>query len=712
MRKTSKKIAALVLSAVMGASLLAGCGSDTTSTSTSVSVSTSSTETSTSNVVEEVDVNVVTYSEAPMLAEQVAAGTLPAVEDRIPDQDNVFVETNDATGAALSIGTYGGEINTSFGQGSWDLSRPVLETIIHYNTDGSYYPNVIKAYEHNDDYTVWTFYLREGMKWSDGDDFNADDITFWYYMCHLNNYDTKKTGWKALIDTTEEVEVINAETGEPEIDAETGAVKTETNYTFATLTKVDEYTVTWTFTQPKYPSEFIENGDFKWCWAPSHYLADLIPSSYCTVENPYWGDTGLSDEQVLLNAQAKGIEQSTAKDLGKAVSYYWWNNANIPALNSFVLTETGVNNKSELVTLVRNPYYWKVDAEGNQLPYCDAINLRYYSEEGQDSLDFRSGNLDMIGVAMADINSIMTDMEAAGTPVSLYSWSSTNWGSYQLTFNYTTTDSNYATLFANADFRQAMSICVNRTEFSELMTDGFLDPGQAAPNKGYLGYSEEWTNKWTEYDVEKAKTLLEGCGLVMGADGYYDFADGTDLELSIYTYTGSGNDEAYTRLEPYFSAVGIKTVTKDMEVTLFDQEIDNNDWLAVLGPHTAIGGMGLKDRVAPFVPVSQAAEWYGEYGTYYQTNGASGVEPTGDMAKLVELYEQWVATPDADEKEAIELQIYELHEENLWTIAYLQPEDSYNLVVSSIKNYPDNLVNADLYQYANIVHYWTLYKED
>ena len=189
------------------------------------------------------------YSEAPAIT---ALGTYGKVEERLPVAEDIFVSKLDATGGELAVGNYGGTINLVGGGGSWDLSRPTLETIIRRDTDGSYYPNVIKNYEHNEDYTVWTFYLREGMKWSDGDDFNADDITFWYYMCHLSNFDTKKS-WTALIDKETE------------------------NY--AKLTKDDDYTVTWTFDTAKYPADFIENGDFKWCWAPSHWMSDLIPSS-------------------------------------------------------------------------------------------------------------------------------------------------------------------------------------------------------------------------------------------------------------------------------------------------------------------------------------------------------------------------------------------------------------------------------------------------
>lgn len=628
---------------------------------------------------------VTSFGEAPMLADLVQAGSLPAVEERLPVADDVYVERTDATGAPLEIGTYGGVINLLGAGGSWGLARPTMESIIHFNSDGTYYANVIKDFEHNDDYTVWTFNLREGMKWSDGDDFTADDITFWYYMCHLNNYDTKKS-WAALKET---------------VDGEDA---------WATLEKVDDYTVTWTFVNPKFPADFIENGDFKWCWAPSHYLADMIPDSVY-VENPYWEKTGLDDEQVLLNAQAKGIDAATVSDLGKAVAYYWWNEDGIPNLNSYVLTTKEGNNSrdAQLCILERNPYFWKVDAQGQQLPYCDEIHFNATSEDGQDQLMFRSGELDIIGIAMQDIASVLADL---GDQAQLRSFAGTDWGSYQITFNYTCKDANYAELFANSKFRQAMSICVDREQVSGLLSEGFLEPGQCAPAEGNFGYDAEWETKWTEYDVDGAKALLEECGLVMGSDGFYDFADGTDFVLTIYTYTDSGADTAYPVLEQYYNKAGIKCATKDIEVSAYDTEIDNNDWYAVLGPHTPIGGVSLKSRVAPFVPIAQAAEWYGDYGTYYGTNGAQGVAPEGEMAKLVEIYEKWNATPETAERDQYTLDLYDVHKENLWTIAYLRTAGNYNLISSKIHNHPDLLVWDDLYQYQNLVHYWTLFKTE
>ncbi len=625
-----------------------------------------------------VDLDSLVFAEAPELAQKVSAGTLPALEERIPDRDNVFVALTDAAGYALEIGEYGDNFNMTGGGGSWGIARPALESIIRYNSDGSYVPNVIKNFEYNDDYTVWTFHLRKGMKWSDGDDFNADDITFWYYMVHINNYDTKAS-WDALKD---------GKSGE-----------------FAVLTRVDDYTVTWTFESPKYPGAFIENGDFKWCWAPSHFLKDLIPSSYY-VQNEYWEDTGLSDEQVLANAAALGYEYGEVKDLGKNLCYYFWNVSGLPTVNSFVLTtEEGHNSRdAELCILVRNPFYWKVDAKGNQLPYFNNIYMKANIEDQNAAL--LAGELDRIEVGTEQVSTLLAEF---GDNAVMKTVAGSNWGSNQITFNYTSTDKNYADLFAKSDFRQAMSICVDREEVSLLTSDGFLSPGQCAPTYGNFGYDEEWTKKWTDYDVAAAQKLLEGCGLKLGSDGYYDFADGSDFLLDFMSFDGSA-DYIYSILKRYYDTVHIRTTLTNYDVTTYDQMIDDNSWIAVMCPHMSVGGFSLKERAASFVPVAQAAEWYGDYGTYY-VDHSQGVAPTGDMAKLVEYYEQWIDTADSSARDSIALKIYELHKTNLWSIAYLEGANSYCFISPKLHNFADNLVSNDLYQYANIYHYETLFKK-
>lgn len=599
------------------------------------------------------------------------------VEDRLPVKDDIFVELYDCNGDALEIGTYSAAFNWANGGGGWDIARPSLESIIHYNSDGSYYPNVIKSFEVSADNKVWTFHLRQGMKWSDGEDFDADDIVFWYEKCHKTNWDTKAS-WSALLDDV---------TGN-----------------FCVLTKVDKYTVTWTFENAKPAGNFIENGDFKFCWAPEHYLSDLISVDF--------GGT-LTEEQVLANAKKKGITYSSAKDIGKKCVYYSWYTPGLPSLNPWVLTtQEGLNNYQETCQLVRNEYFWKVDAQGQQLPYFDVLNMVKF-DANQQELAFLSGELDCIEVGMQDIQTMIEKAAAQGNTVVLSVAAGAAWGSEQFTFNYTCDDKKLAELFNKKEFRQAFSICVDRDEMSALITDGFLTPSQCGPSEGEPGYSADWLKKWTEYDVASAKKLLESCGLVMGSDGYYQFADGTKLELNFFGYnTEDSAATTFSQFNQYFKAAGLKCTYTAYDVAYFDELIDTNKWTAVYGPHTAVGSQ-MADRPAPIVPISGAggAEWYGQYGYYYETNGAQGVKPTGDMAKLVELYDQWKLAATPEQRASLEKQILKLHEENLWTIAYLTSEGTYTLVNSKLHNYPTKAVSIDKYQYNNIKHPWVMFEK-
>lgn len=674
-----KKFLALLMATTMVVSLAAcGGGSTTTPTPSQAPATPTPTATSTPIPVEEMK-----FTQAPTIQ-----STVP-VADRLPVKDDIFIESKDASGQALEIGVYCGNLHWSHGGGSWDISRPMLETIVHYNVDGTYYPNVIKDFKANDTYTEWTFTLRKGMKWSDGEPFTSADIEFWYEKCHKNNWDGKAS-WTALKDS-------GSEDG------------------FARLEVVDETTVIWHFVNPKYPGDFIENGDFKFCWAPKHFLEDMIGESY---------GGSISDEQALINAQNKGINYSSVKDLGKNCVYYFWNTAGLPTLNPWVLTtQEGLNNRSETCQLIRNEFYWKVDAQGQQLPYYDKLDMIKYGDD-QAKLEFLSGDLDHLEIGMEAIGQMIKDCQESKTnpftPV-LGVDASTSWGSEQMTFNYTIEDEKYAALFNNIKFRQAVSVSVDRETISGLITDGFLKGSQAAPSKDDVDYNAEWAAKWTEYNAQLAKDLLAECGLVMGADGYYDFADGTDLQIDFFGYDTSDNAARnFGYYQKYFTEAGLKTTFTAYEVALFDAKIDGNEWMAVYGPHTSVGGK-MVDRPAPLVPISGAggAEWYGNYGYYYewshekdpekQAGMIKGTEPTGDMAKLVELYEEWLAAPSAAERSAIELKIQKVHQDNVWTIAFLESVPTYTLVNSKLHNYPVKAISIDKYMYSNIKHPWTFF---
>ncbi len=586
------------------------------------------------------------YTEAPYWADK----NLPPVAERLPLEPMV----EDAP--YLTIGTYGGELRRAADGGNWYNGKPIEEGLFRFTTEGVAEPNVAKGFSVNEDATVYTIYLREGMKWSDGQPFTAEDCVWFYNAICLNKIDSKG--------------IRNCHK--------------DANGNPAVVEKVDDYTFTVTFGTPKY--DFIEalTVDLKWHFAPKHVFEKMVQAAID-------GDTATA----LAEAKAIcGVEFSDVGAAGKELLYYFWNYRGVPTLNPYVLsTEEGKNDvKGQYYEYVRNPYYWKVDAAGQQLPYIDKIVGVTVSNVDQKLMLLLDGTVDFETVGMESIPTILE----SPIKIDIYEWSGADWGATQLHFNLNVEDANLKALFNNPDFRQAMSICVDREELAGLLTDGWLGGGQAAPAPGQLGYSEAWATKWTEYDVAKAKALLEGCGLVMGADGFYDFADGTDLVLNIVSVADSGAADTYKVLEPYFRAAGIKCTFKDSDRSNIDNDLLANAVQVMLEPVTNIGDISIVLKPNSMVPgYATNVAWYGSMDE---------TTATGDLLKLIELKKQLDVTAATEERTEIAKQMLKLHEENQWTLAYVEAAPAYHAVNARIQNFLADGVWSDIYRDMGIAH--------
>ena len=590
----------------------------------------------------------VTYTEAPYWADK----GLPPVAERMP------VEPMIENAPYLEIGVYGGELRRSADTGNWNAGKPIEEGLFRFTTTGAVEPNVAKGFSVNEDATVYTIYLREGMRWSDGTPFTAEDCVWFFNVVCRNKVDGKG--------------IRNCHK--------------DANGNAAVVEKVDDYTFTVTFGTPKY--DFIEalTVDLKWHFAPKHIFeafADAVVA----------GDT----EKALAEAKAIcGVDFSDVGKAGKELLYYFWNYPGVPTLNPYVLsTEPGKNSiKGEYYEYVRNPYYWKVDAAGQQLPYIDKIIYVSVSNVDQQLMLLLDGTVDFQTVAMESIPTILE----SETAINIYEWSGSDWGDVgtQLHFNLGIADEHLNALFNDVNFRHGMSIAVDRVEFAGLYSDGWLEGGQAAPQPGQLGYSEEWATQWTEYDPDGAKALFEAAGLVMGAAGFYDFADGTDFVLNIVSVADNGAAETYKILEPYFRAVGIKCTFKDSDRANIDNDLLAGTIECMLYPVTGIGDISIVLKPNSMVPgYATNVAWY---GTMDETTA------TGDLLKLIELKHQLDVTADTAARTEIALQMLALHQANQWTLAYVQAAPAYHAVNARIKNFLADGVWSDIYRDMGIAH--------
>lgn len=654
----SKRFGALALALAISLLLLVSCGKPSTANSGAASApATSATPT---NV----------EKEAPVLAEKVKSGELPELEKRLPATADVMVETMDSTGA------YGSAITLNFKgkEDKWYVEKCTEEPLFRFTEEAVVEPNVAKGYDVNEDGTEFTIYLREGMKWSDGEPFTANDCVFFYeHMCLPEAFG------KSLWDCFYSLDPVTKEK------------------TACTMEVVNDTTFKVTFVNPNpmFLEKLAING--KWCFAPEHYCKEFLPEF-------------IGEEAAEKKATELGYSDVTA--MNQDVGYYFWYVQNRPTLRPWVATN---DIDESMFIMKRNPYYWKTDADGRQLPYVDELHFLRFSEMNQKVLNTMSGELTIAdGLAYSSIVTLKEN-EKKGN-YTLKQWDTPKWASSSaaLQLNQTVKDEKLRELFQNKSFRQALSIAADREEMAQIITDGFAQPYQSSPQEGMLGYDPEWSTKWTKYDPDAAKKLLEeDCGLVMGKDGYYTYADGSPLSLEILTHNEDKDTEKVAELltEKYFKAVGIKASFARRERSLIEDNLLSNDISILLFPISQMETVNITLRPDTLVPVRNYALWYGTYGNWYESGGKEGLEPTGDIKKLLDLYDEMLTATTKSDVEAFGKKMLELHKENIWEIGYYSDPPILFAVNNDLRNFPEKSIYCDEFRGLGIAHFQNLYFE-
>lgn len=591
-------------------------------------------------------------SQAPELQKLVDKGELPSLEERLPVASDIFVEEAD------EIGVYGGTWDIAWKgiDDKWTVGAIAAEGLFHFAPDGkTIYPNVAKDYKVNEDSTVYTIYLREGLKWSDGVPMTSKDIVFYY-----NEMLVKETFGKALYQCYYS---INPETGEK---------------TKAEVVALDEYTVEVRFKDPApmfLKSMIVDN---RWFFCPSHYYEKILPHL-----------VGMEKAEKI--AKEKGFND--VKGLGKWYGYYYWVWPERPTLRPWVAAS---DPNEDFFVMKRNPYYWKTDKNGNQLPYIDEIKFKRISDDSQFAIEAIAGNIDMYSFSMNDYTMLKVNEEKGDYNLKLYQ--NTRWSGTAVQLNQAVKDEKYREVFSDIRFREALSVAVDRRVISEIVTDGIAEPIQNAPPVGFPGYDEEWSKKWIEYDQELANKLMDDMGMKVGDDGFRTFKDGSEFTLTIETDDQTMAGAKFLELlKKYYEEVGVRTDIKVMDFSLMNEKKYGNDMMAIAGisGDSIMRSLEILLRPDSLVPVRPIMVWSSAFGDYLSSDGEKGVKPEGDIAKIVELWDKVKSSKTEEEARKYSDQILELHKKNIYIIGYTSQTPEVFLAKNNIHNLPEQAIMCD-----------------
>lgn len=594
-------------------------------------------------------------AEAPMLKSLVDAGSLPPLADRLPKNPMVVTPLHE-------VGKYGGVWkSTIVGGGSLSMlfRYQAYEPLVRYNPEWTgVIPNVAESVTSNDAATEFTFKLREGMKWSDGKPYTTEDVMFWYEDV-FSNKDLEVTNQDHLIIGDDR----------------------------AVFTKIDDLSFKISFKN--------SNGLFLslLAWAdsdqttrfPKHYLSQFLPKY-----NP-------DADKLAAAAGLSGWVQLFQKKSGAALEDDFFTNTEIPVLHPWKM-KVAPGESTEHAIAERNPYYWKVDTAGNQLPYLDSIDYVLVSDAQVLLLKCLQGEIDLLDqyIGTPTNKSVLFDGKEKGN-YDFYTTLSTQPNEMAICFNMTHPDKVKAELYSSKDFRAGISHAIDRQALIDSVFVGVGTPSQTAIAEGDPLYNERLAKQFVEYDVAKSNEFLDKIAPKKDADGFR--LDSSGRRISIVFEQDQNRLEMVDMMQlimPMLKAVGIDGQLKLIDRSLWEVRVRQNmDYDATTNRFG--GGIGLAAILDPryFVPFSDNAFYAMGWQIWYNNKSApNAVEPPDQVKKALELYDVMKSTVDDAKRVDAFKQILEIAADQFYTVGIKIPNDAYGIVKNNFKNVPDKMPNS------------------
>lgn len=571
------------------------------------------------------------YHEPDYVKAFVDAGKLPPVAERLPKEPMVYKTANMPDG----IGTYGDVMrhviggrpegwNYSAGQtqgwGGIDigLSECLTRTGPLFQVKAEELeplPNLAKSWEWSEDGHQLTMHLIEGAKWSDGDPFDAEDIMFYWNDVLLDDQVTPLNG----------------------ASPETFGVGT-------TLEQVDAYTIKWTFKDVK-PTQYLyamAYGNF--CPGPSHILK---------AEHPKYKDGATYDQ--FKNAFPPEY-------------------LNIPVMGAWAPVEYRAN---DIIVMRRNPYYWKVDENGNQLPYLNELQYRLSTWADRDVQAVAgSGDLSNLEQPESFVEALRRSAEesaparlafgARTISYSLYpNLSANGWGEPDAR------GQAVRELNRNLDFRKAVTYALDRQALGEALVKGPFTTPYAGGLMPPTSYYDNDSTVYYPYSLDDAKALLEKAGLVdTDGNGFVNFpADvvgGADVEITLLATSDYQTDKSLAEgVIAQMERLGLRVIAQFQAGNQRDANYQAGkfDWQVLRNG-------------ADLITVVQNTQNLAPTGPQISYNHRAGTDGTQDFLpfeqEMVDTVNSFVATADPAERIELMKTYQRLYTENLFAIGLTQ----------------------------------------
>ena len=555
------------------------------------------------------------FRQSPVLDELVAAGELPPVAERLPD-DPVVVEPYG------EIGRYGGTARLFFaGESLINVPEGVLRPGPQMRLN---LPNFAAKAEYRNGARTLRITLRPGHKWSDGHPVTADDYVFWFDHVLMN----------------EELTPV-----------------VEPRFKGARIEKHDAHSFSYHFPQPM--PLFVNH--------LAHNSSRLVmPAHFMRRYHPAFTDPAQLEREAAELGLQDWLTYFGAVNSTTDLIYF-----NRPVLTAYVL----VSRTSTRALLRRNPYYFKVDPAGNQSPYIDYLEVQRVDSPEIMAAKASTGQVDFAGrqFMTADIPLFKRFEQHNG--YSTYVWPRPYGSDVVLQFNLNHPDEGLRRIFQDVRFRRAMSLAINREEINDIVYFGYGVPRQLTVVSASRYFEPAFATAWAEFDPARAQALFDEMGLVdRDGDGRRERLDGKPLQITLEYMIGETPKQVTLDLvTAHWREVGVNVNLKQISGSL--QRIRARAGLMDMTIWHADRNADILFPIEPYWYVPTNGGWeqsqWSKWTRWYFSDGALGWEPPAQIKELIGWWETLRRTTDEDERIAMGKNILRSQAENLWALGVI-----------------------------------------
>ncbi|HEY4162713.1 MAG TPA: ABC transporter substrate-binding protein [Dongiaceae bacterium] len=579
------------------------------------------------------------YISPPYFAKDEQDGKLPPVAQRLPEHP--------AVAEMDKPGQQGGELHVllSSARDTRYISSYSYARLICYDRNYKLVPDILESYEDKDD-KVFTFHLRKGMKWSDGAPFSAEDFRFWWEDV-ANNHELSPSG-------PEKTLIVNGKPPKVEFP--------------------DDYTVRYSWDQP--------NADFLPQLAGAAPLYIYTPAHYLKKFHAKYADPAELAALVKKKGQPSwGALYNKSDNMGRN------DDPKLPTLDPWVMR---MKPPAQRYIFTRNPYYYRIDKDGYQLPYLDQIvadvvdSKLVPTKAGAGETDLQARYIRF------DNYTFLKEGEKRGK-YWVRLWNDGRGSNLVLYPNLNANDEAWRNLMRDARFRRALSLGIDRHEINQAIYFGLGNEGANTIMPKSPLFKQDYRSAWSQFDPVLANRLLDQIGLTQrNEDGIRLMKDGRPATIVVDTAGDSTEESDVLELiKDTWHGIGIDLFPKPSQIEVFRNRIFSGD--AMMSIYYGIDNGFPSADMTPkeFTPTTQQQYQWPKWGQYIETSGQDGQDVDLPEAKQLEaLLEKWRHASTTADRTDIWTQILAIWADQVYTIGTVAGIPQPVVVSRNLENVP------------------------